>query len=209
MHTDLVTLGFTSPYNRVAAFARDWRADRQREQHTTGRGTFPSWRSAPAKRSSSIGARISRLSAGSARSVRSPISRCHSAGPSFLRAYPLQTHDLSHRARMGGAAMAWMFDAHCATAAPRSGTSPTSSILNSRLNFRLVISTLQLLGHDLIFVSTKPAAAQSAPSEVGLTLHHGKGTPGEQIRDDSVRFKAKSAAAATKGRKASHALTPA
>ncbi|WP_233352394.1 hypothetical protein, partial [Pseudogemmobacter humi] len=33
-------------------------------------------------------------------------------------------------------------------------------ILNSRLNFRLVISTLQFLGHDLIFVSTKPAAAQ-------------------------------------------------
>jgi transposase InsO family protein len=33
--------------------------------------------------------------------------------------------------------------------------------LNSRLNFRLVISTLQFLGHDLIFVSTKPAAAQT------------------------------------------------
>ena len=40
MHADLVTLGFTGSYNRVAAFARDWRADRQREQHTTGRGTF-------------------------------------------------------------------------------------------------------------------------------------------------------------------------
>lgn len=40
MHTDLVTLGFTGSYNRVAAFSRDGRADRQREQHTTGRGTF-------------------------------------------------------------------------------------------------------------------------------------------------------------------------
>mgnify|MGYP002655085277 FL=1 len=40
MHADLVTLGFTGSYNRVAAFARDWRADRQREQQTTGRGTF-------------------------------------------------------------------------------------------------------------------------------------------------------------------------
>ena len=30
----------TGSYNRVAAFARDWRADRQREQQTTGRGTF-------------------------------------------------------------------------------------------------------------------------------------------------------------------------
>jgi transposase len=40
MHADLVALGFTGSYGRVAAFARDWRADRQREQQTTGRGTF-------------------------------------------------------------------------------------------------------------------------------------------------------------------------
>ena len=40
MHADLVTLGFTGSYNRVAAFARQWRTDRQREQQTTGRGTF-------------------------------------------------------------------------------------------------------------------------------------------------------------------------
>lgn len=42
----------------------------------------------------------------------------------------------------------------------RSVTSFTASILNSRLNFRLVICNLQFLGQDLIFVSTKPAAAQ-------------------------------------------------
>ena len=40
LHSDLVALGFTGSYNRVAAFARDWRADRQRESQTTGRGTF-------------------------------------------------------------------------------------------------------------------------------------------------------------------------
>ena len=40
MHADLVVLGFEGSYGRVAAFARDWRADRQREQQTTGRGTF-------------------------------------------------------------------------------------------------------------------------------------------------------------------------
>lgn len=40
MHSDLVKLGFTGSYNRVAAFAREWRADRQREQQTTGRGIF-------------------------------------------------------------------------------------------------------------------------------------------------------------------------
>ena len=32
LHEDLVKLGYTGSYGRVAAFARDWRADRQREQ---------------------------------------------------------------------------------------------------------------------------------------------------------------------------------
>jgi recombinational DNA repair protein (RecF pathway) len=36
----MVVPGFTESHGRVAAFARDWRADRQREQQTTGRGTF-------------------------------------------------------------------------------------------------------------------------------------------------------------------------
>jgi transposase len=40
LHVDLVALGFTGSYGRVAAFSRRWRADRQRMQQTTGRGTF-------------------------------------------------------------------------------------------------------------------------------------------------------------------------
>jgi len=40
IHADLVALGFTGSYNRVAAFAREWRRERQREQQTTGRGVF-------------------------------------------------------------------------------------------------------------------------------------------------------------------------
>ena len=40
LHLQLLALGFTGSYSRVAAFARDWRADRQREQQTTGRGTL-------------------------------------------------------------------------------------------------------------------------------------------------------------------------
>ena len=52
----------------------------------------------------------------------------------------------------------------CGTATPRSITSLTASTLNSRLNFCLVRSALQFLGHNLSFVSTKPAVAQQ-PSE--------------------------------------------
>ena len=40
LHADLVALGFTGSYARVAAVARRWRADRQPEQQTTGRRTF-------------------------------------------------------------------------------------------------------------------------------------------------------------------------
>ena len=40
LHTDLVELGYEGSYNRVAAYARDWKAARQREQHSSGRGVF-------------------------------------------------------------------------------------------------------------------------------------------------------------------------
>ncbi|MRX51365.1 hypothetical protein GI374_13120 [Paracoccus sp. S-4012] len=43
--------------------------------------------------------------------------------------------------------------------------------MNSRLNCRLVICRLRFLGHDLIFVSTKPAAGQLAEFEADLTRH--------------------------------------
>ena len=40
LHADLVALGYDGSYNRVAAFARDWRFARRREQQTSGRGAF-------------------------------------------------------------------------------------------------------------------------------------------------------------------------
>ena len=40
LHADLAALGYDGSYNRVAAFARDWKAARQREQKTCGRGVF-------------------------------------------------------------------------------------------------------------------------------------------------------------------------
>jgi hypothetical protein len=61
--------------------------------------------------------------------------------------------------------------AACASATPRSVNNLTASILNSLLNFRLVISVFQFLGHDFIFVSTKPAAAQNVGVIVGALAH--------------------------------------
>ena len=40
LHADLVALGFDGSYGRVAAFARAWRTEQQREQQTAGRGAF-------------------------------------------------------------------------------------------------------------------------------------------------------------------------
>jgi transposase len=40
MHADLVALGYGGSYGRVAAFIRSWKANRQTEQQTSGRGTF-------------------------------------------------------------------------------------------------------------------------------------------------------------------------
>ena len=40
LHADLVALGYDGSYGRVAAFARAWKAERQREQQSSGRGTF-------------------------------------------------------------------------------------------------------------------------------------------------------------------------
>lgn len=40
LHADLVALGYGGSYGRVAAFVRAWKVERQREQQTSGRGTF-------------------------------------------------------------------------------------------------------------------------------------------------------------------------
>ncbi len=40
LHADLVSLGYDGSYCRVAAFSREWKADRQREFQTAGHGTF-------------------------------------------------------------------------------------------------------------------------------------------------------------------------
>ena len=84
LHADLMVPGFTGFWGRVAAFARNWRADRQRESQTTGRGTFVPLVFRPGEHSSSTGVRILPFWAVSARSRKLPISSCRTAGPSWF-----------------------------------------------------------------------------------------------------------------------------
>jgi transposase len=94
MHADLVALGFTGSYNRVAAFARQWKVDQQREEHTTGRGTFVPLAFSPGEAFqfdwsedfAVVGGERVKLQVGH-------IKLSHSRA-FLLRAYPLQTHEM-------------------------------------------------------------------------------------------------------------------
>jgi transposase len=112
LHADLVTLGFSGSYARVAAFARRWKADRQREQQTTGRGTFVPLHFDPGEAFQFDWSEDFAVLGGERTKLQMAHIKLSHSRAFLLRAYPLQTHDLSHRARTDGAAMASMFDAH-------------------------------------------------------------------------------------------------
>ena len=99
MHADLVTLGFTGSYNRVAAFARDWRSDRQREQHTTGRGTFVPLAFRPGEAFQFDWSEDFAVVGGERTKLQVAHIKLSHSRAFLLRAYPLQTHEM-------------LFDAH-------------------------------------------------------------------------------------------------
>jgi transposase len=99
MHADLVRLGYDGSYERVAAFARAWRADRQRAEQTTGRGTFVPLIFQPGEAFqfdwsedwANIGGERLKLQVAHIKLSHSRVF--------LVRAYPLQTHEM-------------LFDAH-------------------------------------------------------------------------------------------------
>ncbi|HKH29160.1 MAG TPA: IS21 family transposase [Sphingomicrobium sp.] len=98
-HADLVALGFTGSYGRVAAFAREWRVDRQREQQTTGRGTFVPLAFRPGEAFQFDWSEDHAVLGGERAKLQvAHIKLAHSRA-FLLRAYPLQTHEM-------------LFDAH-------------------------------------------------------------------------------------------------
>ena len=99
MHADLVTLGFIGSYNRVAAFARDWRADRQREQQTTGRGTFVPLAFRPGEAFQFDWSEDFAVVGGERTKLQVAHIKLSHSRAFLLRAYPLQTHEM-------------LFDAH-------------------------------------------------------------------------------------------------
>lgn len=108
LHAELVVLGFTGSYARVAAFARRWRADRQREEQTKDRGTFVPLHFAPGDAFQFDWSEDFAVLGGERTKLQMAHFKLSHSRAFLLRAYPLQAHDLRHRARTDGAAMASM-----------------------------------------------------------------------------------------------------
>ena len=99
LHDDLVKLGYTGSYGRVAAFARVWRADRQKEQQTTGRGTFVPLVFQPGEAFQFDWSEDFAMLGGERTKLQVAHIKLSHSRAFLLRAYPLQTHEM-------------LFDAH-------------------------------------------------------------------------------------------------
>lgn len=94
MHADLVGLGYSGSYNRVAAFARTWRDDRHRQQQTTGRGTFVPLTFSPGEAFQFDWSEDHAIIGGERLKLQMAHIKLAHSRAFLLRAYRLQTHEM-------------------------------------------------------------------------------------------------------------------
>ena len=94
MHADLVALGFDGSYGRVAAFARQWRTDRQYEQQTSGRGTFVPLVFAPGEAFQFDWSEDWAILGGERTRLQVAHTKLSHSRVFIVRAYLLQTHEM-------------------------------------------------------------------------------------------------------------------
>ena len=99
LHADLAALGYEGSYNRVAAFARDWKAARQREQQTIGRGAFVPLAFVPGEAFQFDWSEDWAIIGGERTKLQVAHAKLSYSRAFTLRAYLLQTHEM-------------LFDAH-------------------------------------------------------------------------------------------------
>jgi transposase len=99
LHRDLVQLGFTGSYDRVAAFAKRWRQEQQELAKTAGRGTYIPLIFAPGEAFQFDWSEDWAVIAGERAKLQIAHFKLSHSRAFFLRAYPLQTHEM-------------LFDAH-------------------------------------------------------------------------------------------------
>jgi len=94
MHAALVVLGYEGSYGRVAAFVRAWKAERQREQQTSGRGTFVPLVFGPGEAFQFDWSEDWALLAGERTKLQVAHTKLSHSRAFIVRAYPLQTHEM-------------------------------------------------------------------------------------------------------------------
>ena len=99
LHADLTALGYDGSYNRVAAFARDWKAARQQEQKTCGRGVFVPLAFLPGEAFQFDWSEDWAVIGGERTKLQVAHFKLSFSRAFILRAYPQQTHEM-------------LFDAH-------------------------------------------------------------------------------------------------
>ena len=99
LHADLSALGYEGSYNRVAAFARDWKAARQQEQKTCGRGVFVPLAFLPGEAFQFDWSEDWAILGGERTKLQVAHFKLSHSRAFILRAYPQQTHEM-------------LFDAH-------------------------------------------------------------------------------------------------
>ena len=99
IHADLVALGYDGSYSRVAAFIRAWRANRQVQEQTTGRGTFVPLVFESGEAFQFDWSEDWAVLGGERVKLQAAHTKLSHSRAFIVRAYPLQTHEM-------------LFDAH-------------------------------------------------------------------------------------------------
>ena len=127
LHADLVALGYEGSYGRVAAFVREWKADRQRVQQTTGRGVFVPLVFQPGEAFQFDWSEDWAILGGQRTRLQVAHFKLAHSRAFIVRAYPLQTHEMlfdahEHAFRvLGGVPRRGIYD-NMRTAVDRVGT---------------------------------------------------------------------------------------
>ena len=99
LHSDLVQLGYTGSYDRVAAFARNWRAERQEAKKTAAKNIFVPLAFAPGEAFQFDWSEDYVVIDGSSTKLQIAHFKLSNSRAFFMRAYLLQSHEM-------------LFDAH-------------------------------------------------------------------------------------------------
>jgi transposase len=94
LHVELVSLGYSGSYSRVAAFVKGWKGDRQRDEQTSGRGTFVPLVFAPGDAFQFDWSEDWAMIAGERTKLQVAHTKLSHSRAFIVRAYPLQTHEM-------------------------------------------------------------------------------------------------------------------